>query len=167
MLKDFPIKIDSAGRMVIPKEIREKYDIDTDSMYFVVENNSVLLKRIDSVVNIDSYGRILIPKKLRNRFHFNNNSSVLLSVTDDGLIITNDYNGFNALIDKLVYIEKEYDIKACLYDKGVIIYSNIENVTKDFNSKKIYIDSDTNTYVLLIYKKISDKTISLITALLI
>lgn len=170
MLKDFPIKIDSVGRLVIPKEIRDKYVIDTDSMYFVIDTDSILLKRIDSVVKIDSYGRILIPKMLRDKFNINNSSSVLLSVTDDGLVITNDYNGFKPLIDKLIYIEKKHDIKSCIYDKGKIIYSStclqLADM-KDFNLKRIYIDSNTDTYILLIYKEASDEIISLLTALLI
>lgn len=181
MLKNFPVKVDSVGRLVIPKEIRDRYKIDKESMYFIDNDDSILLKKIDSIVQIDSYGRILIPKKLRNKFSICENSSVLLSASENGLIIMNDYNRFKSLIDKLVFIENRYNVLSLIYEKELVIYASDYllkseetvldfdnlNLDNDFNVKKICFGDKEDVLLLLIYKNTNQDIISLITKLII
>ena len=77
MIKDFIIKIDSTGRIMVPKEIRKHLNIEDNTKFNIREENDCLY--FDAIKNellMDSFGRILIPKKQRNAYNIVSNQSI-------------------------------------------------------------------------------------------
>ena len=76
MIKDFLIKTDSTGRIMIPKEIRKHLNIKDNTKFNVREEcNCLYFDVIKNELLMDSFGRILIPKKQRNAHNIVNNES--------------------------------------------------------------------------------------------
>ena len=47
MIENFPVRIDSTGRIVIPKEVRIKYNIDEATLLsIVVKDNTIVLEKV-------------------------------------------------------------------------------------------------------------------------
>ena len=50
MIENFPVKIDNTGRIVIPKRVREKYDINVGTILSIIDNDdSLILKKVSNM----------------------------------------------------------------------------------------------------------------------
>ena len=50
MIENFPVKIDNTGRIVIPKQVREKYDINVGTILSIIDNDdSLILKKVSNM----------------------------------------------------------------------------------------------------------------------
>ena len=66
MFENIPVKVDSVGRMVIPKNIRKMYNIEKDSLLFVsLESDHVLFINDESQQKLNS----LLEKLMRLEKH--------------------------------------------------------------------------------------------------
>ncbi len=90
-------KVDRLGRIVIPKELRNAYNLtdNEDSLEIYVEDTSVLLKISADPANasgvlrgIDQFGRIVLPIELRRKLDIvEERDSLEIYVEDDTIIL--------------------------------------------------------------------------------
>lgn len=100
-------RVDEVGRVVIPIEIRNGFNIkEKDPMEIYVDNNFIILKRCDldcfedTILNsgrlirrVDELGRVVIPIEIRNRFDIKEKDSMEI-YTRDGSIALKKYEPF-------------------------------------------------------------------------
>lgn len=181
MLENFKIGMEKAGRLVIPKEIRNQLKIEEDTKFNIRQESDYLYFDIISYkAAIDSFGRVLIPIKLRNKYNLIDET--LLSSTTNGFKIKNNKSKHQCLIDKLVFLEDNYSFKFILTNDCSLIYKNKDYNTLTSNkiieihnflsnNRNLYetlqIDtSDETLHLFIIYNDDNKKLLSLIKRLL-
>ena len=144
MIENYPIKTDSVSRLVIPKEIRNKYNINSTTRLNVVEKEDcLLLEKINYILTIDRYGRVLIPKNIRGKYSIFNNQVLLLSTTATGIKIKSPKNKYQKIIHKLKFLENNYNFKIILFnDKNDLIYSS-----KDYKKLEVFDSKDIDKFL--------------------
>ena len=153
MTENFPVKIDNVGRLVVPKEVRNQLNIKEDIKFSIKEESGWLLfERIESIVAIDHYGRVLVPKKLREKCNIKNDSLILLSETEQGFKIKHKINKYQELIKKLIFLEKNYNLKTILTNSNQTIYTSKKY--KILKTKTAEIEGYLNTQKVNYHKKI-------------
>ena len=164
MTENFPVKIDNVGRLVVPKEVRNQLNIKKDIKFSIKEESGWLLfERIESIVAIDHYGRVIVPKKLREKCNIKNDSLILLSETEQGFKIKHKINKYQELIKKLMFLEKNYNLKIILTNSNQIIYSSKKNEklkTKDLEIER-YLDMQKVNYHKTIIQANNNECLSL------
>ena len=164
MTENFPVKIDNVGRLVVPKEVRNQLNIKKDIKFSIKEESGWLLfERIESIVAIDHYGRVIVPKKLREKCNIKNDSLILLSETEQGFKIKHKINKYQELIKKLMFLEKNYNLKIILTNSNQIIYSSKKNEklkTKDLEIER-YLDMQKVNYHKTIIQTNNNECLSL------
>jgi AbrB family transcriptional regulator (stage V sporulation protein T) len=143
-------RIDDLGRIVIPKEIRRKLKIEEhENMEISIKNDEIVLNK-HSLLN-EKENKII------------NIGKVIYELVNKNIIITNRekiiYSNDKSLIDKEIsdnlkeYIIKRYEING---NKKIEIIKNI-NVSSNFISKNIIIDSDASGIIIIYSDEITEK----------
>lgn len=128
MTGNLKVSIDKTGRLVVPKEIRSQLQNSDDTRLSIRQDKDYLyFDVIDNELTIDSFGRVLIPKKLRKDYSLVD--IVLLSSTANGFRIKNNKSKYQGLINKIVFLEKNYYFKFILVSDYSLIYKS-----KDYNT---------------------------------
>lgn len=100
-------RVDEVGRVVIPIEIRNMFDIkEKDTMEIYIDNNFIILKKCyldcseDAIFaiggpirSVDELGRVVIPIEIRNRFDIKEKDYMEI-YTQDGSIALKKYEPF-------------------------------------------------------------------------
>lgn len=183
MIENIKIKTDDVGRIVIPKEFRRVYNLKKDTKLGVVKyKNSILLEKLEDIVTIDSFGRILLPKEIRKSYSIQPNSYILISTVNDGILMQSNMIKYHSLVNKLKYIEKEYNIKSLIIEGNHYEYINeednylreitvnklekyLQNKHYHYNKKEININNYEKCSVV-IYTKDNTKLLELVYKLL-
>ena len=176
MIENFPIKIDTVGRLVVPKEVRNKLNIKEGTKFYIKEEDQyIFFEKIEQITTIDYFGRVLVPKKLREKHSILSNNIVSLSTTKNGFKIKNNISKYQKLIDKLIFIDNNYDIGLLLINNTSIIYANeeykeainrIKEIDNYLNNKKTSFKkkeiktSDSEILYLYIIDKIKNKKLT-------
>lgn len=175
----FSAKMDKVGRIVIPKQIRQNYSIDNDALIGIKEtDDGIILEKIAATTSVDRFGRTLIPRNIREKYNIKTNSTISLREIDKHIKIETNDNKYKTIIDKLKYIENEFNIDTILVDKSIkYISDNIKILQENrintlekslsnlgYNYIKKELDKD-NYYIYIVYKN-NQKIIDLVYHLL-
>lgn len=125
MIENFPVKIDTVGRIVVPKEVRNINNIKEDTKFLIKDDKEWLVfEKIENTTSIDYFGRVLVPKKLRDRYNITSNNLVLLSASTRGFKLKKNQNEYQELIRKIEFLEDNYDFKIILTNNTRTIYTS-------------------------------------------
>lgn len=87
-------KIDELGRIVLPIELRRKFNIEyKDTIDIYTEDNKIILKKDDSspsagiIRKIDELGRVVLPVELRKKFGIEIKDSIDIYIEEDRIIL--------------------------------------------------------------------------------
>ena len=86
-------KIDELGRLVLPIDHRNHYNISSgDAVSITIVNKGFLVKKVTEITDdckfVDALGRIVIPKHVRETFKLETNSSVEIHAIEEGILLT-------------------------------------------------------------------------------
>ena len=100
-------KIDELGRLVLPIDHRNHYNISSgDAVSITIIDTGFLVKKADEISDdckfVDALGRIVIPKHIRSTFNLKSSSSIEIHAVEEGILLT-PYPG----VDTPVNIEVE------------------------------------------------------------
>lgn len=140
MFENIPVKVDSVGRMVIPKNIRKMYNIEKDSLLFLLlegdrvvfikdESKQKLDNLLDKVKRLEKYNLDFIVMKNEKCLYKTNNNHC---IPDE--VITNILNSGNDLGSVSMTINNMRNTYYCFqgvdkYTKFLIfIYSDDEKL---------------------------------------
>lgn len=183
MIKDFLIKTDNTGRIMIPKEIRKHLNIKDNTKFNVREEcNCLYFDVIKNELLMDSFGRILIPKKQRNAYNIVNNESISLSSTPSGFKVDSCVGKYKVLIDKIIFLEENYNFKLVVVNDKQFVYKNrdynlledscITSVENYFSDKRIPFEMKEIVYgneflhAFIIYDEFNKEVLPLLKVLL-
>lgn len=144
MIENLPVKVDDVGRIVIPKKIRKKFNIETnDYLLLTTTNHEIIMKKENTDLK---YKNLLEKLKYINKtFNF------------DIIMINNrtiSYTTENYSYLRKLKTTKELEEKAL---KKNIIFAKNTNLTKGINLQKshcygtIYIENYSNIIVFIIF----------------
>lgn len=118
-------KIDSLGRIVIPKEIRKNLGIrDGESLEILIEDDKVILSKCSSLNSIRNYASVMV--------------DIIYSVTKKNIIIT-DVNSVLASNKEIgnKYLNKELNSNYLHILERREVYNSIERSTIDIISNDV------------------------------
>ncbi len=144
MIENLPVKVDDVGRIVIPKKIRKKFNIDpNDYLLLTTTNHEIIMKKENTDLK---YKNLLEKLKYINKtFNF------------DIIMINNrtiSYTTENYSYLRKLKTAKELEEKVL---KKNIIFAKNTNLTKGINLQKshcygtIYIENYSNIIVFIIF----------------
>ena len=144
MIENLPVKVDDVGRIVIPKKIRKKFNIETnDYLLLTTTNHEIIMKKENTDLK---YKNLLEKLKYINKtFNF------------DIIMINNrtiSYTTENYSYLRKLKTTKELEEKAL---KKNIIFAKNTNLTKGINLQKshcygtVYIENYSNIIVFIIF----------------
>ena len=94
MLKNTGIikEIDNLGRIQIPKEIRDKFNIiEKDSMKIFIKDNLIFIEKSNYIEGItrrvDEFGMIVIPFEIRKRLNISENNKFKIYLDGSKIIL--------------------------------------------------------------------------------
>lgn len=91
--QDYIIKIDTLGRIMIPKDVREELEIEDNQALMVFFDENALIVKADNYGyedcscewrKVDIFGRIVLPKAMREELEMSAGDHLLAYITDDG-----------------------------------------------------------------------------------
>ena len=96
-------KIDELGRIIIPIELRRRYEmVNGDTLVFLSAREGIQVAKADdfilnetpknSVAVLDELGRIIIPSALRKQFKLDTNDALRFVLNETCMLICKDKN---------------------------------------------------------------------------
>jgi len=85
-------KIDELGRLVLPIDHRNHYNISSgDAVSITIVDKGFLIKKVNKITDeckfVDALGRIVVPKHVRETFNLETKSSVEIHAAEEGILL--------------------------------------------------------------------------------
>lgn len=144
MIENLPVKVDDVGRIVIPKKIRKKFNIDpNDYLLLTTTNHEIIMKKENTDLK---YKNLLEKLKYINKtFNFD-----IIMINNRTISYTTENYSY------LRKLKTTKELKEKVLKKNIIFAKNT-NLTKGINLQKshcygtIYIENYSNIIVFIIF----------------